>query len=208
MNSRPLLAQKSARQLSLSVLVAVVLIALGGGLLWASQQQLKHAQREHDSARSAAQALHQRYQKAQADEPTIRQTIARFDQLHQQGLIGAENRLDWANALRNIGQTRRLGKLEFSLAPQRELAKLDAAGQFASKASQMKLSLQLLHEGDLLRVLDDLRNISGAIVQPRKCSLSELAGAADQGNARLAAECELDWITVQAPAATANLKQP
>ena len=194
-----------SRQLSLSALIAVILIALGAGLLWGSQQQLLRARRDHAQERSAAQALHQRYQKAQADEPTIRDTIARFNQHQQQGLIGAENRLEWANAVRSIGQTRRIDKLEFTLAPQRELGKLDPDGRFSTRASQMKLTMQVLHEGDLLRVLADLHALPGALIQPRRCSLSPLANGADQGNSRLAAECELDWITAQAPTPDSSL---
>lgn len=189
MNPRRLL-----RHLGPGIVGAALLLLLGGGLYHFAATQFERAQAEQGRARDLARTLHQRYQQAQANEPDLRQSIARFEQFRRQGLIGPENRLEWAAALHIIGQNRALGPLDFTLAPQHPLAKLDPAGTYTSKASSMKLRLALLHEGDLLRVLADLHGLPGVLVTPRHCSLADQPG---EGRTEgLTAECELDWITV------------
>jgi hypothetical protein len=65
-------------------------------------------------------------------------------------------------------------------------------------ASTMKVELALLHEGDLLNFLADLRESGNAYYAVRRCSLVRtglapiVAGLAP----RLRAECEIDLITI------------
>lgn len=184
MNTRP--------PLLLSTLLALSLIALSSAALWAAQKSQHAAQTQLTQARQRAQALHQRYQKTLADAPTLRDTIARFQTHQQQGLIGPENRLNWAKQLRSLAQEQRLGALEFTLTPQRSLGFVDAAREFERHASQMTLSLKLLHEGDLLRLHAALRAQPDAIVRPLNCTLATLADS----SYRLSAHCTLDWISI------------
>lgn len=188
------------RHLGSSLLIALIMILLGAGLLWASRQSLAQARSSADAARSEAQKQHDRYLAVSRDEAIIRQTIARFDALTQQGLIGPENRLDWANALRNAALKHRIEHLEFSIEPQRSLGKLDTAGQFHLNASQMKLSLNLLHEGEILRLLEDLGSRSDAMLFPQHCLLRKISGQKPGETNAVRAECKLDWITISPPA--------
>jgi hypothetical protein len=62
----------------------------------------------------------------------------------------------------------------------------------------MKVDLALLHEGDLLRFLNDLRESGNAYYAVRRCALSR-TGAAPTGIGlapRLRADCEIDLITI------------
>jgi hypothetical protein len=64
----------------------------------------------------------------------------------------------------------------------------------------MRLQLQLLHEGELLTFLAELRDAVQAMVQVRSCAIERIApGNTGQGNnnAQLKAECTLEWITLR-----------
>jgi hypothetical protein len=69
-------------------------------------------------------------------------------------------------------------------------------------ASQMKLTLTLLHEGELLNVLDDLRNQAPAWISLRACQItrqktSPTAAVQPATNAAIQAECTLEWLTIE-----------
>ncbi|MBS1210955.1 MAG: hypothetical protein H6R19_3353 [Proteobacteria bacterium] len=208
MNGMPALADQIPRQLRFAILASILLLFLCAGLLWNSRLQLTQARTELTALRTATTEIQQRYQKALAETPEIRQTLARFTQLRQDGMIGTENRLDWANALRTISQSRHISKFEFTLGPQGRLEQFDTGGSFRFKTSPMQLNMHILHEGDLLRILSDLRNIPSAMILPRHCKLGELDSDINPGDARLLAECTLDWVTVEAPTDARPTSQP
>lgn len=54
--------------------------------------------------------------------------------------------------------------------------------------------MPLLHEGQLVALLDDLVRHASALVRVRECTLSRAATAAPGGE-QLNADCLLDWIT-------------
>ena len=65
-------------------------------------------------------------------------------------------------------------------------------------ASTMKVELALLHEGDLLRFLGDLRESGNAYYAVKSCRLAR-TGSAPGGAGlapRLRADCEIDLITI------------
>jgi hypothetical protein len=61
------------------------------------------------------------------------------------------------------------------------------------------LSAKLLHEGDLLAFLADLRRSVKAYLIVRECRLDRIPpNPSDKGLApQLNVECELEWITLQ-----------
>jgi hypothetical protein len=67
--------------------------------------------------------------------------------------------------------------------------------------SVMKLELAMLHEGDLLLLIDELRARKITPFILRKCEIAERTGASfDKFLPNLQADCELDWLTVREPA--------
>jgi hypothetical protein len=204
----PEVQRLALRHLASSLAIAALMLLAGSALLWLSQKHLLTARQTQAHARDEARKLHDRYQATRRDEDLLRDTIGRFEILREQGLIGPENRLDWANAVRGAVQNRRLESVEFSITPQRNLIKLDAAGLFSLNISQMNLSLGLLHEGELLRLLDDLSQQPDALVQARHCRLTRQGSMDSNESAALKAECELDWLSISQSPAAAPQRQP
>ncbi len=68
----------------------------------------------------------------------------------------------------------------------------------------MQLNAHLLHEEDLLRLLDDLHRHARPLLRVRECTLERLPRGAAEGSsahprANLRAECQIDWITIGQP---------
>lgn len=158
-----------------------------------AQQDLRQAQAQQSETSA-------RLARAHDDEREIRAKIARYQQIIDQGRTLPERRLEWVETLRNIKTSRRLLSLDYEIAPQRPLdEKRLASGGYNFLVSPMKLEMLLLHENDLLGLLDDLQAQVQALVSVRRCQIERLSAdqAQQHNNANLKASCDIDWITLQ-----------
>jgi hypothetical protein len=141
--------------------------------------------------------IYGKLERISSEEAEIKQKSAHFDALKARGVIGEEQRIEWVELLKAIGDRRRLINLRYEIAPQRTIDTAAAGSAFAFHASTMKIQLQLLHEEDLTRLLDDLRRQASALIQIRSCDVSRLpSGAEGDHPAQLQANCVIDWITL------------
>lgn len=122
----------------------------------------------------------------------------RYRRLDARGLLGAERRLDWIDLITAVRVARQLFDVDYDFAAQRPL-EATPSPSVAAVASTMKLRMPLLHEGDLIAILEDLAERAPALLQIRECRLERVAAEPhDTGPAaRLAASCRIDWITLQ-----------
>lgn len=189
------------RHLAGSLLLAALLTGLGYSLYAFAHQDVVKARSEHAKLRAEAINLRQRLQRTQQDEPAVRLAIKQFSALSEQGVIGPEHRLDWADSLRRIQQDLRLPKAEFALQPQKRIASLPNAAPYALYASSMQWRANLLHEGDLLRFLEAVQEIDSAVILPSRCTLTDRSSQAEERNG-IDADCQLDWLSIAPAAAT------
>jgi septal ring factor EnvC (AmiA/AmiB activator) len=140
-----------------------------------------------------------RLARANDDEREIRAKIARYQQIIDQGRTQPERRLEWVETLRSIKTSRRLLGLDYEIAPQRPLdEKRVVSGGHNFLVSPMRLEMALLHENDLLGLLDDLQAQVQALVSVRNCRIERLTQDSSRQNAaNLKAQCDIDWITLQ-----------
>lgn len=179
------------RVLRWPLLLAVTLTGLGGGAVWLAHTRFDAATRQHEHVRQQHTQANQRLLQARTDEHAVRQTIARYDALARQGLIGPENRLDWVETLDAARRRHGIDTISYEILPQRRIDANDT-GALPWMESRMRLSLQVRHAEVLLRLLDDLRRVGTAIVHADSCRLTRRA---DQ--AGLDGECDLRWLTLQ-----------
>lgn len=194
------------RRLAPSLATALVMIALGALAVWFVLQQSQLAQRDRNTAQSQRSASAQRLAQSRDEEQEIKQKIARYNTLVARGIIGEEHRLDWVEQINAIKSARQLYDLQYEIAPQKPIDATilpGTSGSYEFYASTMQLTLQLLHEGDLLDFLTDLRAKVHADIRPRSCDVARLpksaAGSTDGRGPQplLKADCTLDWITVR-----------
>lgn len=180
------------RHLRWHLLLAVALVAAGAILAVFAHQARQSAHAELTKAGAAYQAAHQRLRQAQADESITRETLSRFQALQARGLVGAEQRLEWVEGLRNLQRQLALATVDYELRP-RQL--LPGEGAYRLATSTLALKVELLHEEDLLALLDGLTREPTALVSPLHCRMTLARGEAGT-YPRLTAECDLEWLTI------------
>lgn len=191
---------KDIPKLQLSVLAMLLMAALGAGSILFSRDKIRVAQAAFASAQNERNEFDGKLKRVRSEENEIRQKAAIFNHLQARGVIGEEQRLEWVELLKEIHDKRRLIELRYEFAPQHAVEKAPP-GQTASlslHASTMKLQVRLLHEEDLTRLLDDLRQRASALIQVRRCDVSRLprSGTDNALQGLLQAECLIDWVTL------------
>ncbi len=180
-----------------AALLAIVMILAGAAALWASSHLSEEVRQEHRATADARDRAQRGLASALSEEQEIAQKIDRFTHLADRGAIGAEQRLAWVELIRDARTRYRLGALDYEFSPQRPLDRSIAptdAGQLEVASSALRIRLPLLHEGDLIALLNDLADHASALVRVRECSISRRT-ASETSPEGLQAECLLDWIT-------------
>lgn len=189
---------------SLALLIA--LVAAGTGLiLWTQQEQRKSGQQLAAARAERAQAQ-ERLTRIAEEEKEVKEKIEVYQRLKSLHILGEEQRLEWADAMTRIRRGRELLDLHYLVERQRLL--VSAPGKPANVdifASTMKVDVALLHEGDLLAFLHDLRESANAYYAVKRCQITRTGTAATGASIvpRLRADCDIDLITILDRAAKA-----
>lgn len=192
------------KRLQWAIAFLVLMAAIGGGSVWTTLKMKASAEKGVREATAARKDIQARLSRAREEEQELRTKITRFQTLQAQGYIGPERRLDWIEAIARLKSASRIFKADYEFAPQRPvdgsiLPGGASAGGFEVMSSQMRLHLNLLHEGELLNFIAELRKSVQAMIQVRSCSIERIpASSGDRGvNAQLKADCILEWITLK-----------
>ena len=192
------LATSDLPKLQWSILAIVLMMAVGAALIFFAFSATEVAKRDRAIAQAERNEFDGKLKQVRNEEDEIKQKSAVFKALQTRGMIGEEQRLEWVELIKDIRDTRRLIDLQYEIAPQRRLD-ADAAKGFAFYSSTMRLQLKLLHEEDLTRLIDDLRERARALIQVKSCDISRLSQGAGDGSpiAQLQADCRINWITLR-----------
>lgn len=185
-------------KLQWSVLATIAMIAVGGAAVWFALNATQAAMRDRAAAQAERNEFDSKLKQVRNEEDEIKQKSAVFNALQARGMIGEEQRLEWVELLKDIRDKRRLIDLQYEIAPQHRLDTSSGSG-FAFYSSSMHLQLKLLHEEDLTRLIDDLRERARALIQVKRCDVSRLPRGSGDGSpaAQLQADCRIDWITLR-----------
>ena len=187
------------RDLILPAIAFVAMIGAGAALIWHAGLVLKRDRQELASERAESQQATRRLNSIAEEEREVNRNIEVYRQLKQLNVIGPERRLEWVDAMARIRASRELLDLRYRVERQRLIA--SAAGKPSNVdfyASTMKVELALLHEGDLLGFLADLRASGNAYYSVQRCAMARTGQAATGTSLvpRLRASCDIDLITV------------
>ncbi len=187
------------RKLGPALAVLLALLAAGGGLIFWAQQEQRAAEQQLAAARSARAEAREKLLRIAEEEKEVNDKLAVYRRLKELHILGEEQRLEWADAMTRIRTSRELLDLRYIVERQRVL--LTAPGKPANvdfNASTMKVDIALLHEGDLLAFLHDLRESGNAFYAVKRCQITRTGTAATGISIvpRLRAECDIDLITI------------
>ena len=194
------------RKLAAPLALLVGLLATGAGLIYWTQQEQRLAEGQLEAARAERAQARERLLRIAEEEKEVNDKLAVYLRLKSLHILGEERRLEWADAMTRIRTQRELLDLRYIVERQRLL--VSVPGKPANVdflASTMKVSIALLHEGDLLTFLRDLRDSGNAYYSVKRCAITR-TGTAPTGLTiapRLRADCDIDLITILDRAAKA-----
>ena len=194
------------RRLAPAIAILLALLAAGGALVYWTQLQDRAAQRQLAAARTERAQASERLMRIAEEEKEVNDKLAVYRRLKSLHILGEEQRLEWADAMTRIRTSRELLDMRYSVERQKPL--LSVPGKPANVdffASTMKVDIALLHEGDLLNFLRDLRESGNAFYSVKRCQITRTGIAATGASIvpRLRADCEIDLITIMDRAAKA-----
>ncbi|MFY9315085.1 MAG: hypothetical protein WAO95_05945 [Burkholderiales bacterium] len=187
------------RKLGPALVMLLVLAAAGAAPIFWTKQEQRKAEQQLAAARTERSQARERLTRIAEEEKEVNDKLEVYRRLKSLRILGEEQRLEWADAMTRIRTSRELLDLRYIVERQRVL--YSVAGKPANvdfNASTMKVEIALLHEGDLLAFLRDLRDSGNAFYSVKRCQINR-TGTAGTGTTivpRLRAVCDIDLITI------------
>ena len=197
------LSQQDWRKLRNPIIGLGAALILVGLLISFADQYRKQHEANLLTQQNLLNQARQKYQSSGLEKDTIMQYLPAYNDLLATGFIGEERRIEWIESLRQIHHQYKLFSIDYSIRLQENYKTpfLPNLGNFTLQRSVMKLSLDMLHEGDLLTLLDGLQEQPTPFIV-RDCEITRPIGAVintKNVSANLKAVCEIDWLTLRDP---------
>ena len=187
------------KKLVAPVALLLALLAAGAGLIYWMQQQQRAAGQQLAAAHAERAQARERLTRIAEEEKEVNDKLEVYRRLKSLHILGEEQRLEWADAMTRIRTGRELLDLRYLVERQRILVSVPGKPVNVDFfASTMKVDIALLHEGDLLAFLRDLRESGNAYYSIKRCTINR-TGSAPTGLSivpRLRADCDVDLITI------------
>jgi hypothetical protein len=185
-----------------SLIGLAIALVVGIGLLGATFHFWESTDKSLKRAQSQLRASLAKYRTVDEQEAMIATFYPQFVALEGQGIIGRERRLDWIENLRRADETLKLPSLAYSINTQEPFtAEFPlAGGVYRPFASEMDLSLGLLHGQDLFDLLTRLDESAQGLYSVDRCSLErrrDTPGSPKESH--LTSSCHLRWYTIKKP---------
>jgi hypothetical protein len=187
------------RKLAAPLAMLVALLAAGAGLIYWIEQEQRATHQQLAGAREERNQARDRLTRIAEEEKEVSDKLEVYRRLKSLHILGEEQRLEWADAMTRIRNARELLDLRYSVGRQQTIASVPGKpANVDFYSSTMKVDIALLHEGDLLGFLHDLRESGNAFYSVKRCAIRR-TGIAATGTSivpRLRAECDIDLITI------------
>jgi hypothetical protein len=187
------------KKLAAPLAMLVALLAAGAGLIYWIEQEQRVTHQQLAGALEERNQARDRLTRIAEEEKEVSDKLEVYRRLKNLHILGEEQRLEWADAMTRIRNTRELLDLRYSVGRQQTLASIPGKpANIDFYSSTMKVDIALLHEGDLLGFLRDLRESGNAFYSIKRCAITR-TGIAATGTSivpRLRAECDIDLITI------------
>ena len=185
------------QNLKLSLGTFVLSLALGGGLIYLSNQYLAHSLKEREAAQKQLTEARTQLDAAQNDQGNMSVYALKYNALLTQKVIGTEQRLDWMEGLEKLRQQGSVLDFKYTIAPQQSYSPNPPvdAGNYQLSRSSMTLQIDLLHEEQLLHLFADMHNQMNGWFMLDGCSISRTSTTNEM--APLKADCTGGWFTMK-----------
>jgi hypothetical protein len=194
------LVRENLAFMRLAITLLALSIVTGSVLYFGGLAFLNYAEDKAAVAGQRYAAAREQLARAETEKEEIRLYLAPYQALAAAGKAGEEKRLEWIDALTRIREQHKLFPIDYDIASRRPytLHAGPPAPALSLSASRMHLQFGLLHEGDLLTLLNKLRTESKGYFVLDRCTLDRTAmDPIPQQTENLTGECTLDWISFQ-----------
>ena len=189
------------KALQTPLIILVIVLGLGAGIVYQLDQTLSATKRDLAQHQGQMREARTRLQKSGEEKELIVRFLPNYEYLQRIGFVGDEKRLSWLEGLRLSNQQAQLFGVQYQIGSQQQYpyaAELNP-GQLTLHQSVMKLSFQLLHEGDLMSFLKVLGKQGAGFFAVNECRLDRLnTGGSIRFQPNLRADCDIAWITLRA----------
>lgn len=193
------------------LILLAVIIAIGSAAIFYLNQSFTALRRDLAQQTNQMRDARTKLQRSGDEKQIIVRQLPSYQNLQRIGFVGEEQRLNWVEGLRLSNQQSQLFGVSYQIGAQQPypFAGELNPGQLAIHHSTMKINFNLLHEGDLMRLLSTLGKQGAGFFSVNQCQMDRsgtaniTATSAVRYQPNLRAECDLSWITVTAPAAAA-----
>lgn len=184
------------------LLALLLALAAGGTATVLSQKFVGNAQQSHRHAESELRNAMRSLEEATDDQQNMAAYAQEYAMLLKHNVIGNEQRLDWIDGLERLRQRGIVQGFKYTIAPQQPYkppVALDA-GNFDLYRSDMTISFELLHEGQLVNFFNALRSnvkgwymLDGCNIERAERPTENILGVTPL----LTAECKGGWLTLK-----------
>ena len=169
-------------------------------ILYGSGDYAEKARKERRSAQDILNDARNRLATAHQDQENMDIYASEYSLLIEDKVIGDDQRLDWMEGLEKIRRQNLVTDFRYTIAPQKIYTPQPPvdSGNFDIRYSEMKLQLDLLHEGQLPDFFNALHNQVNGWYQLEGCTLQRTApGDGAAAATYIKAECSGGWITLK-----------
>ncbi len=186
-----------------TMLLFGVCVVICSGLVGATYYFDAKLEKELRKNKAIFQSISRRYLDVDQEEKLLLDNYPEFVALYNKGIIGREKRLNWIEALRQSGEKIDLPLVKYSIKSQESFVpgfQVNYSG-YALYRSSMDLSLGLLHEGDLFKLLNFINKTAEGAFTISECSFKPAVKKIqyNKGQANITVSCLLHWITIDLP---------
>lgn len=177
-----------------------VCISVGATIVIMSDVYVEQKRRLNNSSQVNLNKMKIRFQDAVKNRQLVAEHLQAYQALVKRGFVGDENRLDWVESLRKISKSKKVTAIDYDI----KAIQPYVSGKninpviFQINASEMVLSMKLMHERDLLDIFSELNRRTAGIYDIQGCMIRRQGQKIqfDYNAVNIIAECTLNWFTI------------
>jgi hypothetical protein len=189
------LSQADLLYLKWSLLTFILTLVLGLSAVFIAKNYSASAQNSQRVTRQQLSDARKNLNAARDDAENMAIYTQEFSAIQKRDIIGEESRLTLIESLEALRQQNRVLDFKYTIAPQQPYKSVPVleSGNFDLLYSPMTLQIDLLHEGQLINLIDSMSRDMGGWFILEKCMLARNT----IGAAQLQANCNGGWLTMK-----------
>jgi len=182
----------------LSIIIATSIIVISHSVLETALENKKTQETSLENTK-------QRYYTAIQRRQILEKFEDRYTALKKAGIANNEDRINWVDTISNIALDYKIPHLKYSINKQEKIKSNKLNNRYPDIdifKSTMTLNMQLLHEGDLYTILNNLDKSAKGLFDIQSCSI--LSNSVENSSltekntdTNFASVCVLNWYTMQ-----------